>query len=159
MLTPTSCILCGLQKVGGKNEVCSCPTSAECIDCSKDLKRKSKTRDFAVQYTCPVHGDYRHYEDLLMHHKSWCIVWVTISVIPYALVVYASNINLTWVIFFMQGTISPFAIPLLLAIIWSRCTSSGVITGTCICFACVSGYYTAFITTSTCIPFSVVRTM
>ncbi|XP_052720836.1 uncharacterized protein LOC128192294 isoform X2 [Crassostrea angulata] len=129
LLTPTSCILCGLQKVGGKHEVCSCPTSAECIDCSKDMKRKSKTRDFAVQYTCPIHGDYRHYEDLLMHHKSWCIVWVTISVIPYALVVYASNINLTWVIFFMQGTISPFAIPLLLAIIWSRCTSSGVITG------------------------------
>lgn len=147
MLTPTSCILCGLQKVGGKHEVCSCPTSAECIDCSKDLKRKSKTRDFAVQYTCPVHGDYRHYEDLLMHHKSWCIVWVTISVIPYALVVYASNINLTWVIFFMQGTISPFAIPLMLAIIWSRCTSPGVITG--ICFVCMFGYYPALLLVNT----------
>lgn len=50
---------------------------------------------------CLVYGDYCYYEDFLMYYKSWCIVWVIILVILYVLVVYVSNINLIWVIFFM----------------------------------------------------------
>lgn len=129
MLTPTTCVLCGRQKVRGKSELCNCPPSLNCTSCIKDLAKKEYTKDYAVQYTCPLHGDYRHYEDLLMHYKSWCIVWVTVAVIPFALIIYASNINLTWVIFFLQGVLSPCALPLLLAIIWARCTSSAVIVG------------------------------
>ncbi|XP_061164269.1 uncharacterized protein LOC133173296 [Saccostrea echinata] len=129
LLTPTTCVLCGRQKMSGQSELCRCSSSVNCPACLKDLVKKEQTRDYAVHYTCPVHGDYRHYEDLLMHYKSWCIVWVTIAIIPFSLIIYASNINLTWVIFFLQGTLSPCALPLLLAITWTRCTASGVIAG------------------------------
>ena len=92
------------------------------------------TRSGQRKYSCRVHGDYRQYEHLLMHYKSWCIVWVSLAIVPYGLVIIASNINLHWAMYFLQSLLSPVIVPLLLSITWAKCTSQAVIAGTGICW-------------------------
>ncbi|XP_033743421.1 urea-proton symporter DUR3-like [Pecten maximus] len=132
--SPTSCLLCGKEKVSAKDsaktELCVCKPFEDCRDCKEDVKiRMSGSKNFGVQYGCVKHGLYRHYEDLLIHYKSWCIVWVTIGVVPYGLLVMASGVNLNWAVFTLQALLSPFLIPLLLTIAWSKSTAPGVIAG------------------------------
>lgn len=131
--SPTCCLLCGKEKVDGKvraeTEKCQCPPVEKCRDCREDIKLRTGGKDFGIRYVCTRHGTYRHYEDLLIHHKSWCIVWVTIAVVPYGLVIMASGVNLNWAVFTLQALLSPFLIPLLLTIAWSKSTAAGVIAG------------------------------
>ncbi|XP_069128805.1 uncharacterized protein [Argopecten irradians] len=132
--SPTSCLLCGKEKVTAnsthENELCVCKLVDDCRDCKEDLKLRMTGKDtFGFRYVCTTHGLYRHYEDLLIHYKSWCIVWVTIGVVPYGLIVMASGVNLNWAVFTLQALLSPFLVPLLLTIAWSKSTAVGVISG------------------------------
>ncbi|XP_021367074.1 uncharacterized protein LOC110459236 [Mizuhopecten yessoensis] len=132
--SPTSCLLCGNEKVFDtvtpETEMCACKPVENCRDCKDDIKlRMTGSRNYGVRYGCTKHGLYRHYEDLLIHNKSWCIVWVTIAVVPYGLVIMASGVNLNWAIFTLQALISPFLIPILLTIAWPKSTAAGVIAG------------------------------
>ncbi|KAK3100027.1 hypothetical protein FSP39_013645 [Pinctada imbricata] len=138
---PSLCQICGKSKTRrgfSESQICDCVPGSECSKCQTDIALARKARNFEVKYSCPIHGDYRSYESLLMHYKSWCIVWVTLAIIPYGLVLIASNINLHWALYFLQSLLSPFIVPLLLSITWSKCTSQAVIAGS------ISGLIAAF---------------
>ena len=75
-LTPTSCVLCGKEKILNDDDdektvdYCSCPSSIGCGKCDEDIAaRASSDNKFGVLYRCPYHGQYRHYEDGLMRYK------------------------------------------------------------------------------------------
>lgn len=74
-LTPTSCVLCGKEKLLSDisemlKDLCDCPSSVDCRHCLNDVKLRSETRSsHGVHYSCPTHGQYRHYEDVLMEYK------------------------------------------------------------------------------------------
>ncbi|XP_071166222.1 uncharacterized protein [Mytilus edulis] len=86
---------------------------------------------------------YRRYEDELLRYKSWCMIWVIIGIVPYGLIIFNSGVNLNWVIFTLQGVLSAFPFPLLMAIMWSKCTAKAVITGSIMgVFAYVAGVLT-----------------
>ncbi|KAJ8311971.1 hypothetical protein KUTeg_009344 [Tegillarca granosa] len=137
--TPTCCQLCGKEKVSPiikKTEaeeiqqLCACVSADNCKDCADDIMLLIEgKKSYDLRYNCQIHGLYRHYEDLLIDRKGWCIVWVTIAIVPYGLIIISSGVNLNWAVFTMQSLISPFLTPLLLTIAWSKSTSAGVIAG------------------------------
>ena len=68
-------MLCGKEKlvsfvVDEMEDVCDCPSSVGCLPCLKDIKARSMSgSSHAVHYSCPIHGQYRHYEDDLVQYK------------------------------------------------------------------------------------------
>ncbi|XP_052090895.1 uncharacterized protein LOC127727820 [Mytilus californianus] len=74
-------------------------------------------------------SQYRRYEDELLHYKSWCMIWITIGIVPYGLIILNSGVNLNWVMFTLQGVLNAFPFPLLMTVVWSKCTAKAVITG------------------------------
>ena len=80
-------------------------------------------------YQCQFHGDFRVYQDTLLRYKSWCILWVTIFLIPFGLVVKASGIDLNWVMLFGFIVTIPCFPAVALAIFSSKTTGPGVICG------------------------------
>ncbi|CAC5371242.1 DUR3 [Mytilus coruscus] len=138
----TACILCGKEKTyleeseqeldkqsDGikhiKEANCTCVSADDCIACKQDLHYKK----FSKQYVCGTHGSYRLYEDELLRHKSWCLLWITIAVVPFGLIIVNTKMNLTWACFALQAGIAAFVPPLFLVLIWSKLTSKGLIIG------------------------------
>ena len=83
----------------------------------------------SLYYSCPTHGRYREYQDSLIGFKDWCIVMVTISIIPLGLIVFETGIDLNWI--FYSGAIItiPCFPPVILSIIWVKATGKGLISG------------------------------
>ena len=89
-------------------------------------------------YMCPTHGRFRHYMDFLFEFKNWCIVMVTVSIVPLGLVVFESGIDLNWIFYVGAIVTIPCFPPVMLSIIWVKATSQGLIAGKstilCVCF-------------------------
>ncbi|XP_045205297.2 uncharacterized protein LOC123557720 isoform X1 [Mercenaria mercenaria] len=143
---PTDCVLCGNSKIpiskdNVPRELCDCPSVVDCKLCDDDIKdRLSGKAKPGFQYKCPVHGQYRHYEDQLMQYKSWCMIWVVIAIIPFGLLIIGSGMNLNWAFLASQVFIAPFILPLYFTIGWAGVTSKGLISGGIIGLLCsVSG--------------------
>ncbi|XP_052796658.1 uncharacterized protein LOC128229052 [Mya arenaria] len=132
-LSPTSCVLCGRQKhlseLKMDGDFCTCSSSIGCKSCEVDITTRACVGVDKVAYTCSVHGDYRRYEDGLMHYKSWCMVWVVILIVPYGLLISETNMNVNWATLGLQILTCPFLMPLFLTITWSKATAKGVISG------------------------------
>ncbi|GFR91349.1 urea-proton symporter DUR3-like [Elysia marginata] len=146
--SPSQCVLCGelkLEKVsnGGKEnshgnsyddrevECCQCVPATECAECYEDLQRLLSERDLNKQriYMCELHGDYRAYLDSLVSFKSWCILWVTIFLIPLGLATLVTGVDLNYVM--MVGFIltTPSFPPALLTVLWTKTSGIGVTVG------------------------------
>ena len=78
---------------------------------------------------CPTHGRFRHYMDFLYEFKNWCIVMVTVSIVPLGLVVFESGIDLNWMFYVGAIVTIPCFPPVMLSIIWVKATSQGLIAG------------------------------
>lgn len=97
------CVLCGKNKkktliatYESRSELhCQCVSIVRCHGCAEDMVRRSEAADNCIkpQYQCPTHGNYRQYQDNLIHFKNWCIVWVTIAIIPLGMLVFESGID------------------------------------------------------------------
>lgn len=101
-------------------------------------RRLTSVLHVVVFIRCAVHGEYRMYQDTLMHLKSWVILWVTVAIVPLGLVVIASGIDLNWIMmcgFILTVPCFPGA---LLTIIWVRTTSTAMVIGECACSSCVN---------------------
>ena len=80
-------------------------------------------------YTCPVHKEYREYQEHLLNYKNWCIVAFTFFSIPLCLFCWAVNLNLTWTYYFTGILISSSVFPIAVSIMWARATSYALISG------------------------------
>ncbi|WAR19085.1 hypothetical protein MAR_000923, partial [Mya arenaria] len=60
-----------------------------CEDCNHDDRHRAMCkRALKPPYQCRVHGHFREYTDLLGHHKNWCLLWVTMAIIPLTILLY-----------------------------------------------------------------------
>ncbi|KAK3610645.1 hypothetical protein CHS0354_028025 [Potamilus streckersoni] len=138
--SPTCCILCGEEKVSDESQdspICRCPTSENCMSCMEDIELLDHGKaTLTLQYSCQVHGKYRHYEDLLMQRKTWCMIWLLILIVPYGLLISETGVNLNWGLYVGSTMFSPFLPPIFLTMAWARATSAGVISGGLIGLAC-----------------------
>ncbi|CAG5127507.1 unnamed protein product, partial [Candidula unifasciata] len=137
------CVLCGEVKPrevasdssekyksdGASVKCCQCPLVSECSHCTEDLRRviDRKLPLCPNPYRCPYHGDYRSYLDSLVNFKSWCILWVTLSLLPVGMVTLASGVDLNYVMVCGFILTTPSFPPALMTIIWSKTSASGVI--------------------------------
>ncbi|KAL4230108.1 hypothetical protein ACF0H5_010493 [Mactra antiquata] len=132
-LKPTSCILCGHEKViellTDDTQLCECPSSINCADCLIDIQNRQNNSLESPSYVCKIHGDYRKYEDGLLRYKSWCMMWVIIAIVPYGLIISETGMNVNWATLGSQVLTSPFLWPIFLTIAWPKATSTGVISG------------------------------
>ncbi|XP_062582041.1 uncharacterized protein LOC134243828 [Saccostrea cucullata] len=130
---PSVCPLCGVMKfsLGDKDRsYCQCIYSAECSKCVADVELCTSGRpEYQLHYQCPIHGEYRHYEDMLKEYKGWTIMWISLALIPYGIIIANLDLNLTWVFFVFECLLTPFISPLVLTFTWSKCTSKGLISG------------------------------
>ena len=76
---------------------------------------------------------YRHYEDMLLRYKSWCMVWIIICIVPFGMLVIESGLNLNWAYMAAQVFIAPFITPLFLTIGWAGAKSQALIAGRIYC--------------------------
>ncbi|XP_060064864.1 uncharacterized protein LOC132545206 [Ylistrum balloti] len=140
------CILCGkripapdLDSPAPKEQdtptsntsMCACKAVSDCQQCAEDLCRRALKKTHGVQspYMCTVHGPYRTYQRYLIDFKNWCIVWVTICIIPYGLTVFAIGIDLNWIFYVGAIVTIPCFPAVILSIVWVKATSQGLITG------------------------------
>ncbi|KAH3842010.1 hypothetical protein DPMN_115498 [Dreissena polymorpha] len=64
----------------------------------------------------------------MLSYKSWCILWVTVAIVPLGVVVQMSGLDLNWVM--LNGFILTLpCFPVVLSIFWSKTTRHGVIAG------------------------------
>ena len=75
--------------------------------------------------TCPIHKNYREYQESLVSYKNWWIVICTILSIPLVLFGWAINLNLAWTYYFMGVLISSSVFPIGLSITWARVSYQG----------------------------------
>ncbi|XP_052797300.1 uncharacterized protein LOC128229424 [Mya arenaria] len=132
----SQCILCRKPHANVDNnsgtDVCTCPSAITCKECTSDEDAEEGSDTWAAndkQFRCRYHGLYRQYQLRMLDYKSWCILWVTIAIIPIGLCVIASGVDLNWVM--LNGFIVtlPCFPPVVLAIFWSRTSRAGVISG------------------------------
>ncbi|KAJ8318387.1 hypothetical protein KUTeg_003478 [Tegillarca granosa] len=143
--SPTTCLLCGKEKLRQrirndvnieiiKEDECECLPANNCEDCKHDVRLQVSGRKYGVHYTCPRHGQYRQYEDLLIRQKTWCIVWVTLLHIPFGLFLISTDANLHWCLFVLEVLLAPFLTPLLFTLTWAKTTRCAVILSSIIGF-------------------------
>lgn len=132
-LEPSICPLCGQKKNPEEDDkiiTCKCIHSSKCSKCTDDIELSLTGQlSHQIQYTCPTHGKYRHYEDMLKQYKSRSIMWIALALLPYGIILCYLNLNLTWVFFVFETLLTPFITPLVLAFTWAKCTSKGLISG------------------------------
>ncbi|KAL4238792.1 hypothetical protein ACF0H5_003499 [Mactra antiquata] len=127
-----SCILCGKGRGRKANVVdqCTCESMTVCTDCSLDNKQRREThRALKPPYKCKIHGPLREYTDYLSHIKNWCLLWITLAIVPLTILLHTLKINLTVVHLFMGVVINSAVIPIVLSMFWERLTGLGMITG------------------------------
>merc|ERR1712227_373284 len=130
------CILCSKylrhKKVGLVDDVslCDCVSADKCEGCKQDNIIRAESRAIVKpHYTCPIHKDYKEYQEHLLNYKNWCIVITTFCSIPLCLFCWAVNLNLTWTYYFTGILISSSVVPIAVSILWARATSYAVISG------------------------------
>ncbi|KAK3592701.1 hypothetical protein CHS0354_037837 [Potamilus streckersoni] len=140
-LSKFDCILCGRPKQSSLNivpvasldnyeMVCNCPDVTSCSACEKDEGNTTNSKDAVSElYKCPYHSRYRVYQDKLFRYKSWCILWVTVAIVPIGLAIIASGIDLNWSMLFGFIITIPCFPTIVLAIFWSKTSGAGVISG------------------------------
>ncbi|KAK3801516.1 hypothetical protein RRG08_000368, partial [Elysia crispata] len=135
------CVLCGRPKLGEATETifidaadiyCCCPSFLRCSDCTieRETITKADRKTLAYQlYTCPVHGQYRAYQDTLHRLHRWVVIWITLSIVPVGILVITSGLGITWI--FTFGTIVTLpALPgIILSLAWVKVTAQGLIAG------------------------------
>ncbi|XP_060064863.1 uncharacterized protein LOC132545205 [Ylistrum balloti] len=133
---PAHCVLCGKASTVEPNieteeaDICQCPSAINCKQCSEDILSANRPANGGrPTHKCPVHGLFRTYQDYLIDFKSWCIVWVSVCIIPFGLIIFSSGIDLNWT-FFVGSIVTIPAFPaVVLAIMWVKQTPEGIIAG------------------------------
>ena len=141
------CIICGrfmrstMSRMGTQVEedpLCDCPSANNCEGCRKDTEeRASCTKLVKPPFTCPVHKDFKAYQECLLNYKNWCIVLCTFFSIPLCLFCWAVDLNLTWTYYFTGILIASSVAPIALSIMWARATDKGMVSG--VVGGCISG--------------------
>ncbi|XP_064609406.1 uncharacterized protein LOC135473485 [Liolophura sinensis] len=145
LLISTNCILCGKIPKGMKStteceengdhfveeKTCRCISVEKCESCIQDITtlQSGEKLGYNQTYTCPTHGSYRAYQDHLVQAKNWCILLVTISLVPSGLLIFGSGIDLNWAYYFGSIFIIPCLFPVIFAIVWAKATAVGLISG------------------------------
>ncbi|RUS84171.1 hypothetical protein EGW08_008058, partial [Elysia chlorotica] len=106
-------------------------------------------RDTAVYplYTCPVHGQYRAYEDSLHRVHRWVMIWLTLCVIPVGILVVTSDLTINW-IFTLGSLLALPAVPgIVFSLAWVKATAQGLIAGSISGMVCGVGVHLAWAAT------------
>ncbi|XP_069130647.1 uncharacterized protein [Argopecten irradians] len=140
-LKQSHCILCGKQIQVPEPEiiedqskapsVCDCNSVSDCQQCADDLCRRAMKKVHGVHspFRCTIHGSFRTYQNYLIEFKNWCIIWVTICIIPYGLFVFSVGIDLNWIFYVGAIVTIPCFPAVILSIVWVKATSKGLIAG------------------------------
>ncbi|XP_046575767.1 uncharacterized protein LOC124283788 [Haliotis rubra] len=138
--TKRNCLLCGKTKPALKNATtdkdelasyCECTPASDCRDCARDQKNNIEKKNLGGQklFQCGQHGQFRRYQESLVQFKSWCILWVTLGIIPLGLLVNVAGIDLNWIM--MVGFIitTPCFPGAVLSIVWLKTSAIGATAG------------------------------
>lgn len=110
---------------------CECPPAVDCRDCARDQKNNVEKKNLGGQrlFQCDKHGQFRKYQESLVQFKSWCILWVTLAIIPLGLLVNVAGFDLNWVM--MVGFIitTPCFPGSVLSIVWVKTSAIGATAG------------------------------
>ncbi|ESO89504.1 hypothetical protein LOTGIDRAFT_165098 [Lottia gigantea] len=140
-LESAHCVICGKTKKevakrtrGEVMSICDCTDATKCPGCLDDVRNQSMKGSYSSKqsYQCPTHGRFREYNEVLIEFKNWCIVWVTIGIIPLGLIIFESGIDLNWIFYVGAIVTIPCFPPVLLSVLWVKATGKGLIAG-CIC--------------------------
>ncbi|XP_064641869.1 uncharacterized protein LOC135496466 [Lineus longissimus] len=127
-----SCILCGKGRgrMANPRDKCVCESMTFCANCeSDDQARKVCKRAIKPDFKCKVHGPYRVYIQYLRGLKNWCLLWVTVSIVPLTFLLNSMQISLGWVYNFMGVLVGSAVVPISLAMFWTRLNSVGMVSG------------------------------
>ena len=118
--------------------LCACSSAKNCVECKEDLRIRTSAEGLVKpDYTCTIHGAYKRYQESLLNYKNWCIVICTLLSIPLCLFCYAVGLDLGWTYYFTGILIASSVVPIAMAILWARATSTGMIAG--VVGGCLSG--------------------
>ncbi|XP_035826220.1 uncharacterized protein LOC118477851 [Aplysia californica] len=112
--------------------ICKCPSAVTCEDCKADqrsMREGSKWPGRVVIYKCPYHASYRTYQDQLIDFKNWTVLWVSIALIPFGMVVHASGVDLNWTMMYGVILTVPAFPGVIASILWVKTTGKGIIIG------------------------------
>ena len=129
------CILCGRNYRGGQGEgegevPCNCVSANNCEGCRLDQAARQQSKSIVKpHHTCPVHREYKEYQEHLLNYKNWCIVVCTFLSVPLCLFCWTVNLNLAWTYYFTGILISSSVVPIAMSITWARATAAGLISG------------------------------
>ncbi|ESO83679.1 hypothetical protein LOTGIDRAFT_169159 [Lottia gigantea] len=127
-----SCILCGKSRgrMANPRDKCKCNSMTHCSSCYQDDKNRGDCkRAIKPDYKCTIHGSYRVYLDYLNGLKNWCLVIVSICIVPLTILLDIIQLNLGWVYLFMGVLIGSAVIPISLSMFWNRLTGIGMVCG------------------------------
>ena len=85
------CILCGRNYRGEEGEgegeaTCDCVSATSCEGCRLDMMARQQSKSIVKpHHTCPVHREYKEYQEHLLNYKNWCIVICTFLSVPLCL--------------------------------------------------------------------------
>ncbi|XP_078667260.1 uncharacterized protein LOC144909083 [Branchiostoma floridae x Branchiostoma belcheri] len=130
-LSDSACTLCGKRRarIFRQADKCQCKPVANCKLCKEEAAKGEKLTQEYWLYSCPTHGAYRNYLNLLLSRKNWYIVVVTAATVPLVLVADSVGLNLGWLYLFMGVLIGAAVIPIGMALFWARTTAAGMIAG------------------------------
>merc|ERR1711936_1215667 len=110
--------------------ICTCPSATNCVECKNDGLARAKAEGLVKpRFECPVHADYKTYQECLLSYKNWCIVLVTFLSVPLCLFCWAVNLDLAWTYYFTGILIASSVVPIATSIMWARATATGLIWG------------------------------
>jgi len=129
------CILCGKftrkpAKCLEDCSLCQCISAENCQGCKDDIELRRACKSIVQPHlTCPVHKEFKEYQEHLLNYKNWCIVICTFLSIPLCLFGWIVNLNLAWTYYFTGILIASSVVPIAMSITWARTTAAGVICG------------------------------
>ncbi|XP_035669047.1 urea-proton symporter DUR3-like [Branchiostoma floridae] len=130
-LSDSACTLCGKRRarIFRQADKCQCGPVSSCKQCKEEAAKADQLTQEYWLYSCPTHGAYRNYLNLLLSRKNWYIVVVTAATVPLVLMADAAGLNLGWLYLFMGVLIGAAVIPIGMALFWVRTTAAGMISG------------------------------
>merc|ERR1719266_2530033 len=118
------------EEQGDNVELCTCPSATNCQGCKNDgIARANAEGLVKPRFECPIHADYKSYQECLLSYKNWCIVLVTFLSVPLCLFCWAVNLDLAWTYYFTGILIASSVVPIAFSIIWARATAKGMVSG------------------------------
>ncbi|KAK7450506.1 hypothetical protein BaRGS_00039937, partial [Batillaria attramentaria] len=128
-----SCILCGKGRgrMANPRDKCVCTSMTHCAQCHADDKNSGldKKKSIRREYKCRIHGAFREYTEYLLSLRNWCMVWVTMSILPLTVLLYMAQLSLGWVYLFMGVLVGSAVVPITLCMFWGRLTGTAMIAG------------------------------